>query len=471
MVLSSKILLVDDDPALKELLREALQGKGYEVDSAANGLEAIEIVGKLPPDLILLDVMMPEMGGFETLEALRAKDLDIPVIMLTGNGSIPDAIRAIRMGAEDYLEKPVPIARLLLTVEHTMHIARLSEENQKLRVQLGDILPPDGLVGQSSPMRKIFQMISRIGDSTSTVLITGESGTGKELVARAIHSASPRKDKPFIAINCSAIPESLLESELFGHERGAFTDADKRRKGRFEMAEKGTLFLDEVGDLSAHVQVRLLRFLQEKTFERVGGNETHYADIRILSATNQELRKRIAEEKFRGDLYYRLNVVALDLPPLRNRKGDIPMLGAHFLKKYAKANGREGLSFSPETLDSLERYEWPGNVRELEHAIERAVILSPGDVIGMEMMPDELKIFPLSSPAPAVSIPNEDGLGKVLREIEIQMIERALQENGMVQSKAAAQLQISERMLSYKIHKYEIQNPRGRRRKSSSRAS
>ncbi len=242
MVLSSKILLVDDDPALKELLREALQGKGYEVDSAANGLEAIEIVGKLPPDLILPDVMMPEMGGFETLEALRAKDLDIPVIMLTGNGSIPDAIRAIRMGAEDYLEKPVPIARLLLTVEHTMHIARLSEENQKLRVQLGDILPPDGLVSQSSPMRKIFQMISRIGDSTSTVLITGESGTGKELVARAIHSASPRKDKPFIAINCSAIPESLLESELFGHERGAFTGADKRRKGRSRWPRRARSF-------------------------------------------------------------------------------------------------------------------------------------------------------------------------------------------------------------------------------------
>lgn len=471
MNLSSKILLVDDDPALKELLREALQGKGYTVDTAVNGREALEKIERFPPDLILLDVIMPEMDGFETLEALRAKDTDTPVIMLTGNGSIPDAIRAIRLGAEDYLEKPVPIARLLLTVEHTMHIASLSEENQRLRVQLGNILPPGGLIGQSPPMRKVFQMINRIGDSSSTVLITGESGTGKELVARAIHTASPRKDKPFIAINCSAIPETLLESELFGHERGAFTGADLRRKGRFEMAEGGTLFLDEVGDLTAHVQVRLLRFLQERTFERVGGNETHYADIRIISATNQELRKQIAEGKFREDLFYRLNVVALELPPLRDRKGDIPLLAGHFLKKYADANGREGLSFSPQTLEAFERHEWPGNVRELEHAIERAVILSPGNTIGMEMMADEIKISPPTSPAPAVSISCDGGLGKVLREIEVQMIERALQENGMVQSKAAAQLQISERMLSYKIHKYDIQNPRRRRRKSSSRTS
>ncbi len=463
----SRILVVDDEPAFQRLMEMTLAEAGYAVEVAANGKEGLDAAGAFLPDLILLDVQMPEMNGFEMMEVLREKEAGIPVIMLTGRGSIPDAIRAIRMGAVDYIEKPAPLSRLMLTVERTLRYARLSAENERLRLALGSLLPPGGLVGQSPKIREVLHVVHRIAETASNVLITGESGTGKEIVARAIHRVSPRRDKPFVAVNCSALPETLLESELFGHERGAFTGADRRRKGRAEAAEGGTLFLDEVGDLTLPVQVKLLRFLEEKTFERVGSNETLRADVRILTATNRDLLDLLREGKFREDLYYRLNVFSIDLPPLRERKEDIPLLAAHFLQKSAEANGREGLYLSPEGIEALQRRDWPGNVRELEHAIERAVILSRSPEIGPESFPDRERRPPADEESEAL-LPPEGSLGDMLREIETRTIERALRESGMAPAKAAARLQISERSLHYKMQKLGIETPGRRRRRSHS---
>ncbi len=441
----AKVLVVDDEAIIRESLRDWLSEVGHQVLIAENGSQALEIIEKEKPSIAIVDLVMPGMDGIELLK--RAKEISphIEVIIITAYGSVPTAITAMREGAYDYIEKPFCPEKAELLIERLAEHQGLLEENISLRQKLEERYRFENIIAKSPKMQQVIEVIKVAAKSNATVLIIGDSGTGKELVARAIYSQSYRKDKPFIAVSCAALPESLLESELFGHEKGAFTGAHAQRKGKFEVANRGTLFLDEIGEMSANIQVHLLRVLEEKEFTRVGGSELIKVDVRVVSATNKDMKQAIASGQFREDLYYRLNVVTIQLPPLRERKEDITLLAEHFLKKFAAENQKEITGFSPEATDFLLKYEWPGNVRELENAIERAIILTKNSYIGVADLPQEN--LPLAHSAP---------LGKDLREVEKNHILNILTETDGNYSEAARILGISRVTLYNKIGAYGL---------------
>ncbi len=440
-----KILVVDDETIVRESLGDWLKEGGYPVLTAEDGYRALEVVKKERPGIMIADLVMPGMDGIELMR--KAKDLlpGIEVIIITAYASIPTAIAAMKEGAYDYIEKPFSPERAELLVEKLSQYRELVEENIALRQKLEDHFRFENIIAKSSKMQKLIELIKTVAKSNATVLITGESGTGKELVARAIHSQSDRHNKPFVAVSCAALPESLLESELFGHEKGSFTGAHAQKKGKFEFANGGTLFLDEVGEMSANIQVHLLRVLEEKEFTRVGGNEPIKVDVRVISATNKDLTKAIERQEFREDLYYRLNVVNIDLPPLRERKEDIPLLAEHFLNKFASDNRKGIEGFSPESMEFLLDYDWPGNVRELENAVERAVILARDSVVAV----GDLRQRGMASVGSARA-------GKNLKEIEREHILSILRETGDNYSEAARILGISRMTLYNKVKEYGI---------------
>jgi len=455
-VKKAKILLAEDEKAQRELLRGFLEREGYDVQAVVNGKEALQRLKEDLFDLALLDHKMPELDGLQTLREIRRNDPDLPAVMMTAYGTVETAVAAMKEGAIDYLTKPIDLDELLLILQKVLERSRLLEENRILRAQLQDRFTFHNIIYGGARMEELMSLVARVAPSQATVLIRGESGTGKELIANAIHFASPRSGQPLIKVSCSALPETLLESELFGHEKGAFTGATQRRVGRFEEANGGTIFLDEIGDLTLSTQVKLLRILQEKEFQRLGANATLKTDVRVIAATHRNLEEAIKKETFREDLYYRLNVITLQLPSLRERKEDIPLLIDYFLKKYAKANQKPSSDISKEARAILLRYSYPGNVRELENLIERAVVLCRGEIITTQDLPFHLREGRSEAQA---EIPGKDkGLTESLEAIEKDLILKALQDHQGVQTKAADSLGISERVLRYKIKKYNIRD-------------
>ncbi|MBE9469860.1 MAG: sigma-54-dependent Fis family transcriptional regulator [Chloroflexi bacterium] len=440
-----KILVVDDEAIIRESLRDWLADAGYEVFTAENGSKALELIEKEKLGIVIADLVMPGMDGIEVMK--RAKEIrpNIEVIIITAYASIPTAIAAMKEGAYDYIEKPFCPERAELLIQKLAEHRKIVEENLSLRQRLEERHHFESIITKSSKMQRVIELIKVVAKSNATVLITGESGTGKELVARAVHSNSPRMGRPFVAVSCGALPESLLESELFGHEKGSFTGAYAQKKGKFEFANRGTLFLDEVGEMSGNIQVHLLRVLEEKEFTRVGGNEPIKVDVRVISATNKDLKRAIANGEFREDLYYRLNVVTIELPPLRERKEDIPLLAQHFLNKFALENDKEVTGFSPEATKSLLDYDWPGNVRELENAVERGVILAKGSLVTVADLPQE-------SASLARSVP----IGRALREVERNHILSVLNGTGGNYSEAARVLGITRMTLYNKAREYSL---------------
>ena len=441
----AKILIVDDEAIVRESLRDWMSDVGHQVLTAENGHQALEIIEKEKPGIAIVDLIMPGMDGIELLKRAKETYPNIEVIIITAYGSIPTAINAMREGAYDYIEKPFCPERAELLVNKLVEHQRLVEENISLHQKLEERYRFENIIAKSPKMQQVIEVIRVVAKSNATVLIVGDSGTGKELVARAIHSQSYRKDKPFVAVSCAALPESLLESELFGHEKGSFTGAHAQRKGKFEIANRGSLFLDEIGEMSANIQVHLLRVLEEREFTRVGGDELIKVDVRVISATNKDVKKAVADNQFREDLYYRLNVVSIELPPLRERKEDIPLLAQHFLNKFAVENQKEIIDFSPEATDFLLKYEWPGNVRELENAVERAVILSNDSYIEARDMPQT-----------TVQMNHSATVEKSLKESEKKCVLAILKETRGNFSEAARVLGISRATLYNKIKAYEL---------------
>lgn len=455
MTNAKTILIVDDEAPMRKNLVELLSEEGYLLLQATDGLTAIEYVRDVNPHLILLDIKLPKMDGLSALKEIKALKPDIPVIVFTAHGSSERAIEAMKLGAYDYLEKPFSLDKFLLIVKRALGYSNLLDEVNELRRGQSSTQPPSAseLVGGSGRMQEIFKLIGKAAPTDATVLIQGESGTGKELIANAIQRHSRRSDKPFVKVNCAALPESLLESELFGHERGAFTGAITERKGRFEMADGGTIFLDEVSDMTPHLQTKLLRVLQQRTFERVGGKETITVDVRIIAATNKNLDAEMKAGRFRDDLYYRLNVMPIMVPPLRERPEDIPVLVEHFLRKHG---GQRNMLISADALAVLQRYSWPGNIRELENVIQHALVISTGSVITLDHLPLTVK-------AEGELIPRElvwqDGipLKKIMAEVERGIILKALRQVNWNRSKAAELLGINRRSLFEKIKEHNIQ--------------
>ncbi len=447
-----RVLVVDDDEGARDALATLLAGEGYRAEVAMDGAAALELVTERAPNIVITDLQMPGMDGMELLGRLRAENPHIPVIVVTASTDVTAAVRAMRSGAEDYLTKPIDFDALLLVVERALERRALQAETENLRRQLrdrdGDGLR--GLVGASPAMQTVYRTARQVAASRATVLLTGESGTGKGELARAIHELSPRAKEPFVALHCAALAESLLESELFGHERGSFTGADKRRVGRFEQADRGTLFLDEVGEIPMLTQVKLLRVLQERTFERVGGNESIKVDVRVIAATNKDLANEVREGRFREDLYYRLNVVHIEMPPLRMRANDVVVLADHFLQKFARENNKIIDKLSTAARAKIGQHRWPGNVRELENAIERAVVLSEGDVIEADALPFDS--MPVTQGA--VRIP-----GATMAEIERYAILTTLDAVNGSTTKAANVLDISARTIQYRLHEYGAAPP------------
>ena len=441
----AKILVVDDEATIRESLHDWLTDAGYQMFTAENGPQALEIIEKENLGIVIADLVMPGMDGIELMKRAREILPNVQVIIITAYGSIPTAIAAMKEGAYDYIEKPFCPERVESVLERLVEHQGLIEENLSLRQRLEDRYRFENIIAKSPKMQQVIEVIKVVARSNATVLITGDSGTGKELVARAIHSQSQRRDKPFVAISCAALPESLLESELFGHEKGSFTGAYAQKKGKFEFANRGTLFLDEIGEMSANIQVHLLRVLEEKVLTRVGGNEEIKVDVRIISATNKDLKKAVARGEFREDLYYRLNVVTIELPPLRERREDIPLLAEHFLNKFVLENQKEVAGFSPEAREFLLRYDWPGNVRELENAIERAVILAKNSLIEVADLPDQ-----------SLSLARSALQGKSLKEMEKNHILNVLSETGGNYSQAARILGITRMTLYNKAREYGL---------------
>ncbi|MED4583323.1 sigma-54 dependent transcriptional regulator [Brevibacillus choshinensis] len=456
-----RILLVDDEANVRKALSTSLRKAGYDTKEAASGVEALEQLEAYQPEVMLLDLRMPELDGMETLRRLKQRKGPSPsVVMMTAYGSANDVMEAMRLGAYDYVQKPFDLTQVKQVVAKAMHQPETSEEDGSMRPSPEERADSPGfLVGLSPAMQEVYKLVGKVSMSKATVLIQGESGTGKELIARAIHTNSPRADQPLIPVNCGAIPEKLLESELFGYEKGAFTGAVVRKQGLFEAANGGTLFLDEVGELTPSLQVKLLRVLQERTLVRLGGVEPIPVDVRIIAATNRDLRERIRQELFREDLYYRLNVVPILMPPLRDRKEDIPLLIRHFLTKYGRETGKEDCYLSPAAVEVLNAYPWPGNVRQLENTIERAVVLASGPAILPEHVQAHLEESRLETQTEAekLGIRYEDrSMKDIIQEVEKEAITRALQREKGNRLRTAKRLGISRSALLYKMDMYVI---------------
>jgi two-component system response regulator HydG len=450
------VLVVDDDSAHRTMLRTLISGWGYAVSEADDGAAAIENVKEIPYDLVLMDVRMVKVSGLEALEKIKTYNPAIPVIIMTAFSSVETAVDALKQGAHDYLTKPLDFDKLRLTLERAMEHTRLKEENRLLRESLGKQFDSRNIIGKSPSMIKLLETVAQVAPSEATVLITGESGTGKELIAGAIHFNSLRKNGPFVKINCAAITETLLESELFGHEKGAFTGADRRKEGRFSQAHGGTLFLDEVSEMSLMMQVKLLRALQEREFNRVGGETTIKVDVRVIAATNKNLMEQINEGAFREDLYYRLNVVELHVPPLAKRKEDIPLLAQHFLEMFIAKNQKEIKGFTPGALDNLIRYDWPGNVRELMNAIERGVVLARSSYLDVTDFPFMKNSSFQSDPDAACPETFSVEGDLPLEEIEKSAILKTLEATDGNKSEAARRLGITRKTLHKKLKAYGV---------------
>jgi len=459
--MSEKILIIDDEANLLKTLATILRGRGYETFEAGSGEEAVELLKRVTPDLVFSDWKMPGMGGAEILQHMRndPRLAAIPVIVITAFGSSHTAIEAVRLGAYDFITKPFDMEEITQTAKRALGHSSLNREVAQLRAQMGRGTPTGAgrLIGSSRAMLDVFKMIGKVAETDSTVLICGESGTGKELVAEAVHRYSQRKDKPFVVVNCAALPENLLESELFGHERGAFTGAVARKTGRFEAAEGGTIFLDEIAELSPNLQAKLLRVLQEHTFERVGGTETIRGDFRVLAATNRDLEACVREKVFREDLFYRLNVVCIYVPPLRERRSDIVLLAEHFLRRFSDENGLPAVGFSDDAILALQTHSYPGNVRELENMVERAVLMARGRVL----MPSHFPGTQAQAGGDGTSRANEEFVRlpfhKAVAALEKRMIENALREAGGNKTEAANRLQINRRLLYNKMVEHKIE--------------
>ena len=445
---NEKILIVDDDPQIRMILSDRLRANDYRVVQAGDGIQGLEAVKNENPDLILLDLQMPKMDGLDMLRRVSKEFPDLPVIILTAHGSIEQAVEAMKLGARDFLPKPCKPDHILMLVQRALEHKELQEENRYLRDEIEDQYRM--IVGKSIEMKKVMDMAQQVARSKTTILIGGKSGTGKQLLARAIYSMSDRNNRPFIQVNCTTLSEQLLESDLFGHEKGAFTGAVKQKKGRFELADRGTIFMDEIGDLSPVIQAKLLHVLEYGEFQRVGGIDTLKADVRIIAASNKNLDKEVKEGRFREDLFYRLNVVTIQLPPLRERPEDIPILTEHFLKKHAKAVQKNITIIAPEAMAILKGYSWPGNIRELENAIERAVVLASGNDLKPEFLP------------PLTERPSEDAIaiGTPLEEAQMkfkkQFIAKTLRFTNNSQTQAAELLKIQRTYLNRLIKELEI---------------
>jgi len=459
---STRVLIVDDERSMRELLSIVLRRDGYEVLTAEDGIAAVELLKQQRFDILITDIRMPQMNGVDLLREAKNIAPDIVSIIMTAFASTDTAVEALRLGAADYVHKsPNAASELRLRVGRELERRRLQQENVLLKRALGKSNQFSNIIGTSSSMLAVFQLVETIAPTSSTVLITGESGTGKELVARAIHVNSPRKDRPFVALNCGALSETLLDSELFGHMRGSFTGADANKKGLIEVAEKGTIFLDEIGEMSPVVQVKLLRVLQERRFRRLGGTEEIEADIRILAATNRDLSKMVADGTFREDLFYRINVIPLRLPPLRERQDDIPLLAEHFVTRLAEQMGKPIAGISKAAMSRLKQYSWPGNIRELENAIERAVALERTPTILPESLPEQIRDQPAEAPsggaAAADGFPDAGfDLERHVQHIEREYIAEALRRAGGVKVKAAELLGMSFRSFRYYTKKYNL---------------
>ncbi len=443
------ILIADDDESMRRVIEYNLSNKGYRVLLASNGVEALNIFKSEDVDIVVTDIRMENIDGLELLKEIKKLKSNALVIMITAHGSVETAVKAMKLGAHDYITKPFDRDELQIVVEKALNLQSLMSENIRLRQELTDRFSLNNVIGASSKMKRIYDLVARVAKSDSTILLQGESGTGKELIARAIHFNSSRVEKPFVTVNCSAIPENLLESELFGYEKGAFTGAIKDKSGKFETADEGTIFLDEIGDLRKDLQMKLLRVLQEKSIDKVGATESINVDVRVIAATNIQLEIAIKEGKFREDLYYRISVIPILLPPLRERKDDIPLLAQHFINKH----GSGGCKIQSKVFDIFNRYDWPGNVRELENIVERALVLRKEDnVISPEDIPDYIKTKQYQSPMP-LEIPDD---GIKLEEVEKVLIINALNKAGQNQTRAAELLTISRQTLIYRMQKYDI---------------
>ena len=447
------ILVVDDEESICQSLQGILSDEGYEVRSVGSGEEALKAVEEDPPDLVLLDIWLPGMDGLEALKIIKTETPQVPVIMMSGHGTIETAVKATKLGAFDFIEKPISLEKVVLLVNHALDLVRLEEENKFLKQKVTSAFE---LIGQSKTIIELKEMIRIVAPTNAWILIMGENGTGKELVARSIHYQSKRAKRPFIEVNCAAIPEELIESELFGHEKGSFTGATAKKRGKFELAHEGTLFLDEVADMSLKAQAKILRILQEKKFERVGGNKFIDTDVRVLAATNKDLEKEMETERFRQDLYYRLNVIPLTIAPLRDRKEDIPILAAQFVKDFCAKEGVEPKAIAPDAIEVFMEHSWPGNVRELKNIMERLVIMTQGDTIRADDIP------PLSKeeqPEEAMdTIFMHNSFRKAKMEFEKKFIMKKLQENEGNISKTADSIGLERSNLHRKIKTHSLES-------------
>jgi two-component system nitrogen regulation response regulator NtrX len=449
--MAKQILVVDDEERIRQSLNGILKDEGYEVVESKDGAQALKQLESDPPDLVLLDIWMPGMDGMEVLERMKGQIPNLPVIMISGHGNIELAVKAVKLGAYDFIEKPLSLEKVLLAVNNALLFSKLEQENRALRQEVERKYE---IVGNSAEVQKLKEQIKIVAPTNGWVLINGENGTGKELVARAIHRLSLRTGKSFVEVNCAAIPEELIESELFGHEKGSFTGALTKKRGKFDLAHEGTLFLDEIADMSLKTQAKILRILQEQKFERVGGTEMIYVDVRVIAATNRDLKEEIQKGKFREDLYYRLNVIPIGVPPLRERKTDIPLLVEHFIAEFCLENNKEPKKASPEAVELLASYSWPGNVRELKNIVERMVIMTRGSVIEPKDIPDPVREQPK---APLeFSFFDFDLLRDARREFEKRFIMKKLSENDENISKTAEMIGIERSNLHRKIKSYEI---------------
>jgi two-component system response regulator PilR (NtrC family) len=464
MARNTSILIIDDEEIMREILETLLSKEGYSVRVAASGAEGVELAKSVPFDAAIVDVMMPGMDGMAVLEELKKLDDELPVIMITAFASVENAIAAMKRGAFDYITKPFKNDEVLVVIRNAVERRQLIAENtalkQNLQAQTHNFA---GIIGRSPKMKQVFDLIIQAAPARSTILITGESGTGKELVARAIHTHSSRPDKAFVTVNSGNLPPELLESTLFGHVKGAFTGAVYPKKGLCDMADKGTIFFDEIGNIPLETQAKLLRVIQEREFMRLGGMETIKVDVRIIAATNCDLKQMMEAGRFREDLYYRLHVINIFLPPLRQRKEDIPVLAQHFLVKYGEENNKGGLELAPEALDLLMDYHWPGNVRELENVMERAVVLATGPRIGPDLIPDHVRTTPAFQIPKFVVPPEGISFKDVITNVEKRLIESTLEAAGGVQKRAAELLGIKPTTLNEMIKRYDIGVRRGRK--------